>query len=229
MKYVVTLVAGMLAGLALFLAGMYFNPFAGQPSVSPLAVTDSPVMDLGFSAVPAEGILYTDHGESNVAPKPDRVNELWEPAIEDTSILVTLLENSQGGAGIGIKYRSRSESTAPLRAEATTNSIWHVYMPGRGTFMIDQTENYWSYIRDILVPARLSAGDSWRGTFHRIMTSGPGSLGTARVTGGSGLFRGRTSESVESLTARGYSVQSGPVAMEGSLAVVLPQPVVARD
>ena len=84
-------------------------------------------------------------------------------------------------------------------------------------------------IRDILIPARLSAGDSWRGTFHRIMTSGPGSLGTARVTGGSGLFGGRTSESVESLTARGYSVQSGPVAMEGSLAVVLPQPVVARD
>jgi hypothetical protein len=229
MKYFVSLFAGLLTGVALFMAGLYFNPFAGQPSVSPLAVTDNPVMDLGFTAVPAESILYTDHGESNIAPLPDRVNELWEPAIEDTAILVTLLEDSQGGAGIGIKYRSRSESTAVLRAEATTNSIWHVYMPGRGTFMIDQTENLWSYIRDIIIPARLSSGSSWRGTFHRITTSGPGSLGIARVTGGSGIFQGQMSESVESLTARGYSARSGPVSMEGSLTVVVPQPVVAQD
>ena len=229
MKYFASLFAGLITGAAIFLAGLYFNPFADQPTVSPLAVTDNPVMDLTFTAVPAESILYTDHGNSNISPLPDRVNELWEPAIEDTAILVTMLEDSQGGAGIGIKYRSRSESTAVLRAEATANSVWHVYMPGRGTFMIDQTENFWSYIRDILIPARLSSGSSWRGTFHRITTSGPGSLGTARVTGGSGLFQGQTSESVESLTARGYSARSGPVSMEGSLTVVVPQPVVAQD
>ena len=229
MKYVAALVAGLLTGALLFVLGLYYNPFADQPTVSPLAVTENPVMELNYDAVPAEGLLYTDHGESNITPIPDRVNELWEPAVEDTAILVTILEDSQGGSsGIGIKYRTKSEQTALLRADATANSIWHVYLPERGTFMIDQTENYWSYIRDILIPARISTGNSWRGTFHRIMTSGPGALGTARVSGGSGLFRGQTTESVESLTARGYSARSGPVAMEGSLSVIVPQQVASE-
>ena len=74
------------------------------------------------------------------------------------------------------------------------SSVWHVYLPGQGTFMIDQTENYWSYICEVVVPARMSSGDNWRGAFHGVMTSGPGALGTARVTGGSGLYRNLESE-----------------------------------
>jgi hypothetical protein len=79
-----------------------------------------------------------------------------------------------------------------------------------------------------VIPARWSSGNSWRGSFHRIMTSGPGSLGTARVTGGSGIFADQTSESVESLTARGYSADTGPVSMDGSLTVAVPQRVAAQ-
>ena len=98
MKYVAALVVGLLTGALLFVLGLYYNPFADQPTVSPLAVTDNPVMELNYDAVPAESLLYTDHGESNITPIPDRVNELWEPAIEDTAIFVTILEDSQGGS-----------------------------------------------------------------------------------------------------------------------------------
>lgn len=219
----------MIAGAILFAAGLYFNPFMGQPTVSPLAVTSDQVMDLSFSAVPAEAILYTDHGESIVMPHPERVSELWEPAVADTRILVTLLGDSQGGAGLGIKFSSDGEQTAPLRGDAAANSVWHVFLPDKGTFMIDQTENYWSYLRDIVIPAKWSSGNSWRGSFHRIMTSGPGALGTARVTGGSGSFAGMRSESVESLTARGYSASSGPVSMDGNLTVAVPRQIVAEE
>jgi hypothetical protein len=228
MKYFVSLAAGLLSGAVIFFLGLYFNPFTGQPMVSPLAVTSDQVMDLSFSAVPAEAILYTDHGDSIVSPHPDRVAELWEPAVLDSRILVTVLQDSRGGAGLGIKFSSKSEQTALIRGEAIASSVWHVYLPQQGTFMIDQTENYWSYLRDIVIPARWSSGNSWRGSFHRIMTSGPGSLGTARVTGGSGIFADQTSESVESLTARGYSADTGPVSMDGSLTVAVPQRVAAQ-
>lgn len=230
MKYAISLFLGLLTGAVLFLLGLYYNPFVGQPSVSPLAVTDERVVDLSFSAVPADAILYTDHGETIVAPRPERVAELWEPAVYNTTLFVTLLEDSRGGtAGIGIKFQSDSEATKILQGEALANSVWHVYLPGRGTMLIDQTENYWSYIRDIVIPARWSSGDNWRGSFHRVMTSGPGSLGTARVSGGSGILSGITTESVESLTAAGYSAATGPVSMSGSLAISIPQQVASQD
>jgi hypothetical protein len=229
MKYFIALLLGILVGGALFAIGLYYNPFTGQPTVSPLAVTNDRVLDLSYSAVPAESILFTDHGESNVEPVPDRVSELWEPSVVNTRILVTSLQDSGGGMGVGIKFSSDAESSAPLRGEALVNSVWHVYVPDQGTFMIDQTENYWSYIRDIVIPAKWSSGDSWRGSFHRITTNGPGSLGTARVTGGSGYFAGVESESVESLTATGYSSVSGPVSMDGNLTVAVPQRIAAQE
>ena len=229
MKYLVSLVLGLLTGVVLFALGLYYNPFTGQPVVSPLAVTDDRVLDLSFSAVPAEAILYTDHGESAVRPRPERVNELWEPSVYHTRVLVTTLENSRGGIGIGIKFSSDSEASALIGGKAMVNSAWHVYMPGQGTFMIDQVENYWSYLREIVIPARWSSADSWRGSFHRITTSGPSSLGTARVIGGSGDFAGMQSESVESLTATGYSAETGPVSMDGSLTVAIPQRVASQE
>lgn len=229
MKYLVALVLGILTGGALFAVGLYYNPFTGQPTVSPLAVTEDRVLDLSYSAVPAESILFTDHGDSNVEPRPDRVSELWEPSVVDTQILVTSLQDSRGGIGVGIKFSSHSEASAPLHGEALVNSVWHVYIPDQGTFMIDQTENYWSYLRDIVIPASLSSGDSWRGSFHRITTSGPGSLGTARVTGGSGYFAGVESEAVEALTASGYSSVSGPVSMDGNLTVAIPRRIAAQE
>jgi len=198
--------------------------------VSPLAVTDQRIIELSFSGVPADALLYTDHGESWVEPHPDRVAELWEPAVADTRLTVTMLEDARGKvAGLGIKFLTASEATNVINGEALADSIWHVYLPGQGTFMIDQTENYWTYIRDVVVPARWSSGDSWRGSFHGILTSGPGSLGTARVSGGSGLFANLSSEAVESVTARAYSAVTGPVSMTGSLAIALPQPTMASE
>lgn len=230
MKFVISAVLGLLTGAMLFIAGLYINPFTGQPTVSPLAITDERVVELSFSAVPADAILYTDHGESILTPRPERVAELWEPAVSDTDLFVTVLHDSRGSAaGIGIKMRSRSEATEIVRGEALANSVWHVYLPGQGTMMIDQTENYWSLIREVMIPARWSSSDSWRGTFHDVMTSGPNPLGTARVSGGSGILAGVTTESVELLTAAGYSATNGPVAMEGSLAIAIPQPQIASQ
>ena len=116
------------------------------------------------------------------------------------------------------------------RSNHPTFHYWHVYVPGRGTMLVDQVENYWAYLRDIVVPARWSTGNSWKGTFFSILTEGPGALGTGRVSGGSGRYAGMSSEAVESLTARAYSSDLGPVSMDGSLTIVLsPRSVGANE
>ncbi len=230
MKYLIALLIGMLIGVALFIAGMYYNPFAEQPAVSPIAVSSEEQLAFTYSAVPGESILYTDNGDSIINTHPDRVAELWEPTLLDTHIVVTLLDNSRGEAvGLGIKFSSDSEQTALINSQALVNSVWHIYLPGQGTMLVDQIENFWSYMREIVVPARWSSGDSWKGSFFRIMTQGPGALGTARVTGGSGIFAGMSSEAVESLTVRAYSTINGPVWMRGRLTITVPATVREGD
>lgn len=225
MKHVIGFVAGSLVGVVLCLLALYHNPFADAHSMSPIAVSDQGLLDLTYSAVAAESIAFTNNGESSLEPHPQKIAELWEPAIRRTSVLVTVLSDHPGSVvGIGVKFSSDSERTRVLTSEALVDSAWHVYLPGRGTFFVDQTENLWGYIRNIVIPARWSSADSWRGSWFGITTVGPGALGTARVTGGSGRFADVTAEAVESWNARAYSTLHGPVAMSGSLTIALSGP-----
>ena len=227
MKYVLSLIAGMCAGVALFLLTLWYNPFYDSPKVSPLAVADYPLMDLGYSAAPSDAIAYTDDGSSHARPAPEDILELWEPAIRKTRILVTAVERQDGEAGLGIKFSSDSESTRLLRGEALTDTAWHIWLPGSGTFFVGQRENLWSYLRNIVLPVRLGSGDSWRGSWHGIVTSGPRALGTADAWGGSGRYAELDSEALESWTARAWSEAAGPVAMTGTLTIAVPEQ--ARD
>jgi len=205
MRYLVSLMLGIVVGATLFVAGVYLNPFASRPSVSPLAVSEQELIDLSFSAVPAESLFYTNDGESLITPHPKDVHELWERTVHGSWATAVTFTNARGeNQGFGIKFSSESESTRILNAEIMVESVWHIYLPGKGTFFVDQTENHWSYLHDIVIPARWNSGDNWRGSWHRIVTAGPGALGTARVSGGTGVFSGLRTEAVESITARAY-------------------------
>jgi len=222
MKYVVVLLAGILVGAALFLALLYHNPFAVNQGLSPLHVSDARLVDLSYSPVPGEALAVTNNGSAPVQPRPEGIDELWEPSVRKTRLLVTTLAEAGGEfAGIGIKFASDSESTRLLNAEAIVDSVWHIWLPDRGSLFIDQTENLWPYLRGVVLPARLSSGDSWRGSWYGVTTAGPGALGTGRVTGGSGRFAGVTSEASESLSARAWSASQGPVAMTGNLLIAV--------
>ncbi|HEX5764180.1 MAG TPA: hypothetical protein VFY27_01330, partial [Woeseiaceae bacterium] len=141
-------------------------------------------------------------------------------------VLVTLLGDGRGNAsGLGVKFSSDSERTSLLKGEALLDSAWHVFLPESGTLFIDQTENLWSYVRDIVVPARLSSADSWRGTWYGVTTAGPTALGTAKVAGGTGRFADVATEAVEAINARAYSALQGPVSATASLTIVAVEPV----
>ncbi len=223
MKYAIAFTLGLLAGAALFLLALYHNPIFAAPTLSPLSVSGEPLLDVNFSAVPAESIAFTNNGESRVQPHPGQITQLWEPAIRHTSILVATLSDSRGApAGFGVKFVSGSEQTSLLTSEALVNSVWQLYLPASGTLFIEQTENLWSYFRSIVLPARWNSADSWRGTWYGITTVGPGALGTARVTGGSGRYAGLSTEAIESWRAQAYSARRGPVAMTGHLTIAIP-------
>jgi len=214
----------MAIGILLLAVGLYYNPLNVHNKLSPISVTDNDVITLNYAAVARDMLVYTNDGESQVDPYPDKVLQLWEPTIRQTSTLATTLNDSRGQlAGFGIKFASRSERTSILDGEALVDSVWHIYLPGRGSMFVAQSENYWDYIREIVVPARWSSGDSWRGIWRGNITAGPGALGTGYAAGGSGELSGIDTEAVEALVAKAYSVEQGPVAMQGELSIEIPR------
>lgn len=220
MKHLLALLFGLAIGAAIALAFIYYNPFLSGPGLSPLNVSGGQQIALQYSAVADDAIAYTNNGETRVQPVPASILQLWEGPIRQSEAMMTLLRDSRGSAvGLGVKFASRSEGTRLLNGEALVDSVWHIYMPGRGTLMVAQTENHWAYLRDIVIPAYLSAGDSWRGNWVGTVSHGPGALGTARVVGGSGEFSGAELEAIETLNARAWSSSTGPARVEGQLLI----------
>jgi len=225
MKYLIALIVGMATGAAAFAMLLYYNPLVAQNKLSPLSVTDNELISLNYSAVAADSLVYTNDGNSQITPHPAKVLQLWERPIRKTNAMATVLKDSRNQTvGIGIKFSSDSESSNILNGEVIVDSVWHIYLPGRGSLFVEQQENFWGYLREIVIPAYWSSGDSWRGIWNGNTTSGPGAIGTATVIGGSGAFRGVRTEAVEALAAKAYSVDRGPVAISGEITIEVPRP-----
>jgi len=223
MKYFIALFLGLSVGVALFVIGLIYNPLNVAGGVSPLSVTDSEVIALGFSGVPSEAIVFTNDGDSRAKPFPEKVQQLWEAPIRSSSLTATVVRDARGQtAGLGVKFSSYSERTRLMKGEAMIDSAWYIYLPGRGSMFIEQTENHWDFLRDVILPAYRSSANSWKGSWIGNLTAGPGALHTAAVTGGAGSLQGLKMEAVESVLARAYSIENGPVAAEGRLLIELP-------
>ena len=224
MKYVISLVLGLIIGGALFIAGLLYNPFIADRGLSPLSVTNAEVITLNFANVPVESIAYTNDGESWQEPHPERILQLWEAPIRMTSAMTTVMRDARNQvAGIGVKFSSDSESTRLLNGEVIVDSVWYVYLPEHGSLFIEQTENYFPFIREVAFPAWRSSANSWRGSWLGDLTAGPGALGTAAVTGGSGRIEGLQMTGVESMSVRAFSAETGLVSAEGRLIIEMPE------
>jgi hypothetical protein len=223
MKYLLVLIIGIISGAVIFAAGVAFNPFVSKQGLSPLAVTDSQTVTLTYSGVASDGIVFTNNGESRVSPHPQKVLQLWEASIRQTSASVKELRDGRGQvAGLGIKMSSLSEATRLFAGKAIVDSVWYVYLPGRGGMFIEQTENYWDFLRGIVLPAYRSSANTWQGNWLGNLTAGPGALGTAKATGSSGEFSGLEMLAVESLVVRAWRTEGGSLAAEGQLLIELP-------
>ena len=243
MKHIIALVLGLFAGAMIFAVGLIYNPFMADRNLSPLLVTDDEVITLSFSNVPSESIVYTNNGESlnqsrlagslrlwiapirsASTPHPAKVLQLWEATIRSTEAMVTVMRDGRNAtAGLGIKFSSDSEKSRLLRGEMIADSVWYIYLPEQGTFFIEQTENYWPFVREVAFPAWRNSANNWRGSWIGDMTAGPGALGTAAVSSGSGRVQDMQMNGVESLSVRAYSADSGLVGAEGRLLIEIPE------
>lgn len=220
MKYFLALLAGIATGAAMFAVLMYVNPLIKVKNLSPIAVATTSQFELSYEATPMESILWTDDGQSSVRPRPPLVQELFEKTIQDTRVVVTLLRSSRNdAAGVGVKFQAAAEESGVLNGIYPVNSSWHIWLLQRGGLMIDQRENHWTLLRDVVVPAHLSSADSWRGSWYGILTSGPEALDVAKVYGGSGYLAGQDGEAVEAINAKAYSAETGPASMQGRLTI----------
>ena len=225
MKYVASLLLGMLVGVIVFALVLIYNPFIADRGLSPLSVTDAQVITLNYSVVPSESIVFTNDGESMHDPHPAKVLQLWEAPIRQTSAMVSLLHDARSRvAGVGVKFTSLSESSRLFNGDAIVDSVWYVFLPGNGGMFIRQTENYWTFLQNVAFPAWRSSANNWRGRWIGDLTSGPGALGTAAVSGSSGRFEGLELEAVESLSVDAFSSDYGFVSAEGRLLIALPKP-----
>lgn len=223
MKYLLTLLLGLLCGAAIFVAAMIYNPFVADRGISPLAVTDSKLISLSFSNVPSEAIVFTNDGDSQKKPFPEKVLQLWEASIRQSSAMATVMRDARGQtAGVGVKFSSLSERTRLLQGKALVDSVWYVYLPEHGSLFIEQFENHWTFFRDVGLPAYRNGAKNWKGNWIGDLTAGPEALGTAAVTGGAGALQGLRTLGVESLSARAYSAENGPVSAEGRLLIEVP-------
>ena len=223
MKHIIALLLGLAVGACLLVAALIYNPFSGERSLSPLSVTNAQTITLSYSGVAADSIVYTNDGESATTPYPENVKELWEAPIRQSWALATVLYDARDQpVGYGVKFASLSEDTRLIAGSALVNSVWYIYLPGRGSLFIEQTENYWDYIREVMLSAYLSSADTWKGTWLGNMTAGPGALGTAKVSGGGGTFSGLETPGVESMTVKVWRGEGGPIAAESRLLIELP-------
>lgn len=224
MKYLISLLLGIVAGVALFGLALLYNPFTADRGVSPLAVAGADVITLNYSPVPGDTIVYTNDGESLHTPNPIKVRQLWEGPIRQTSAIVVPMRDARGApAGLGIKFGSRSESTRLLGGDAIQDSAWYLYLPEHGSLFIHQSENYWPFLREVAFPAWRSAAKNWRGGWFGELTSGPGALGTAAALGATGNLRGLDMEAMESLSVKAFSADAGLIAAEGRLVIAMPE------
>ncbi|MGB5511404.1 MAG: hypothetical protein WBM87_06815 [Woeseiaceae bacterium] len=231
MKYAISLLLGLLCGVALFIIGLLYNPFIADRASSPLSVGDTAVMSLNYTAVPAKSIAFTNSGEARLQPHPKGIRLLRDGTLELTELMVAEMRDARGQTvGIGVKFSSRSERTNLLRGEALVDSAWYVHLPGRGSFFVEQAENYWPFVQNVLVPAYRNSANSWKGKWTGDLSAGPGALGVARVTGVGGSLLGQSMAAVESLSVQAYSTDKGPVSAEGRLLIKLqPDDVAATD
>ncbi|MEL7185624.1 MAG: hypothetical protein AAFN50_04200 [Pseudomonadota bacterium] len=224
MKYFIALLLGAAVGAAVFIVAVAYNPLLETQQVSPLTVTDARTAVFSYSAVPSDNLVLTNDGLQRRDPWPEDVLQLWERPIRQSEVMATVLHDARNQpAGLGIKFSSSSERTRVLNGELLVDSAWYIYVPGRGSLFVEQYENYWDYTRDIVIPAYRSSANAWKGNWLGNLTAGPGSLRTARVTGGSGEFAGHEMIGSESLIMKVWSVDDGAALAEGRLIIELPE------
>lgn len=203
MKYVFGLLLGVLLGAVLGLVLILNNPLAstelsGQSAASSIVL---PVAGQGTATVVQSGTGYPWLG---IAP-----SDAKRPDIAGMKSAITVLLSTESGSRDVVyltRVRALDGNAKPLFGQVRETSLWHVVVPGKGSFAVYSEDNIWPLIDALLVP--FARGESWAGDVRFTSTTGP--IGPrARVIGLSGEFSGRTGSARLDQEIRSASAKMG--------------------
>ena len=202
-----------------------FNPLTSSNDRVPISANSSQALDLRFGSHVSDALAYTNGGFDELPVRPAGIGELWHPTLNGAHAAVHALENSHGAVvGVGVKFLAPSERSRLLTGDILVDSSWNVLLPGTGSFFVDQTENYWPFLRSVALPAMRAEDKRWQGDFETDLTVGPAPTLEGRMIGASGVLRGHRGEAREALAASGYSLvaqhTAGAVNVRRSLLIV---------
>lgn len=200
MKYVLSLVTGLLAGAAAALALVYFNPLT--LSQGELATAS----DREFRYSLGAGDLWLSaHGESLGLPRvPADAPLLFERGIKGSLLTAMPLDDPGGGPSAAASRISvPSANSELLQAGLLVDDFWLISVPGSGSVFVHAVNNQWPLVRDTVVRVDWLKRD-FDGPIRYEPTQGPVAM-RAEVTGLTGEFAGMTGGARESLSLESYS------------------------
>ena len=216
MKYFITLILGLLAGVALALAGLYFNPLTQESAGEPFA---DPHLSYVYTS-PVSNATFLSHGGGlRVAPRPSDAPKLWEDAITDLVGMVMLLGDSATGTQVvASRLAMLSEQSNLLTPGVRLQNYWIISLPGEGSLFAAHDQNLWPMLKGVWLPAWYD-GAEWTGSATFIPAAGPRASGAGHVIGATGHLAGRRGSMFERYTLRAVSAEAGPRDMLAEVAI----------
>lgn len=215
MKTIIGFLAGAILGAVMALALMLLNPvFDGSPVDSGRNST----LALTVAGKGAVTVMQSASGYPWVKAEPATAKE---PLVAGTRSRVSVMLSSTRDADTVVyitRIASLSQAGRPLFGEVIERSLWHVIVPGKGSFIITADDDLWGFARQVAVP--LVRGENWRGKLAFDTTVGPG-RGKAEVLGVSGEYAQLTGSASLSETLRGVSLYAGVTDAEAILQISL--------
>lgn len=213
MRYIIGFIFGVVPGALGTALLLVVNPlFDGDP-VAPGA---SAAIELSVAGQDAVTVFRTGTGYPWVPAEPASVAE---PAVDGTRSAVRVMLAS-AGAPERVAYVARVSTLTregrPLFGEIIEQSLWHVVVPGSGSFFVLGNDDLWGFARRMALP--LARGNDFRGKVAFDTTIGP-ERGGARVVGLTGEYAGRIGSAEFSQLIRRLSLGEGLADAEGTLRV----------
>ncbi len=229
MKYVFSLLAGLVSGVALVMLALYYNPLVRENPRVPLAASPDASVEVFYDTA-ADTLARTGPTDGLLATVPASAEPLWEPALAWTEVRLLVLRGVDGRPlGLGVRFAALDSRTRPMTGELLADSIWNLHLAGRGSLFVDGLDNLWPLARHVLVPAWRADDGTWQGSFEGDITVGPRPSRVAVMTGGAGVFAGTRGEARESLSMEALSLRDGRLTADGSLLVAITGTAAAGD
>jgi hypothetical protein len=200
MRYVISLVLGLVLGVVAAAALLFFNPLTRGQS-TPLG---NPELSFGYRLAGSDVWLSTHDDRLAIPIVPKDVSLLFEDGIRGTWLSAyALRDGSRPGPVPATRVSVPSPQSELLRSGLVVDDYWLISVPGTGSLFVHAENNQWPLLRDTLVTVDwLGRNYAGPGKYHP--TRGPADA-AADVVGLTGSYRGvrgraREDQSLESYT-----------------------------